>query len=111
MNDDSALYTGVDNEPYGVFGNEKVSEDTEKVIQEQKALIGELTPKLKSLIDAIEDERKIVVDFIIEYMDNTKDSDEIMRGELKAAARYRKYLDGLKTKFTLALQEVNKNGN
>lgn len=108
--DDSALYTGVDGEPNGVFGNEEVDKDIEKLIQEQKALIGELTPKLQSLIDAIEEERKIAIDFIVEYMDNTKDDDEIMRGELKAAARYRKYLDGLKTKFTLALSEVNKNG-
>ena len=109
--DDSALYTGVDNEPNGVFGNEKVSEDTEKLLQEQKALIGELTPKLQSLIDTIESERQIAIEFITDYVDNTKDSDDVIRGELKAAARYRKYLDGLKTKFTLALNEVNKNGN
>ena len=109
--DDSALYTGVDNEPNGVFGNEKISEETEKVLQEQKALIGELTPKLQSLIEAIEVERSLAIEFITDYVDNNKDNDEIIRGELKAAARYRKYLDGLKTKFTLALQEVNKNGN
>jgi len=106
--DDSALYTGVDSDPNGVFGNEEVNQDTEKILQEQKALIGELTPKLQSLIDAIETERQLSIQFIADYVDNTSDDDQIMRGELKAAARYRKYLDTLKTKFTLALNEVKK---
>jgi len=106
--DDSAMYTGVDNEPTGVFGNEEVNQETEKILQEQKQLIGELTPKLQTLIDAIEVERQMAIQYITDYVDNTKDDDVIMRGELKAVAMYRKHLDGLKTKFTLALQEVKK---
>lgn len=104
--DDSAMYTGVDGETDGIFGNEKPNEEVERKIQEQQQLVSELTPKLQALLDAVESERKLALEFIAGYVDDTKDDDSLMRGELKAAARYRKYLDGLKTKFTLALQEV-----
>jgi len=109
--DDSALYTGVDGEPDGIFGNEEINQETDKILQEQRQLMGELTPKLQSIVDMIDSEISVTMDFISEYVDNTKDDNELFRGELKAAARYKKYLSVLKTKFALALNEANKNGN
>ena len=106
--DDSSLYTGVDGELDGVFGNEPKDKDNEKLLQDQRQLVAELTPKLQSLIDMIDSEIELAVLFIADYIDNTKDDDVLVRGELKAAARYRKYLSGLKTKFTLALNETRK---
>lgn len=106
---DSPLYTGIDGEPNdGMFGNEAVDKETEKLLNEQKQLMAEITPKLQSLIDSIDEERKIAIDFITSYVDNSSDDDNILRGELKAAARYRKYLDSLKTKFVLALNETKR---
>lgn len=106
---DSPLYTGVDGEPVsGIFGNETVDESTKKLIDEQKKLVAELTPKLQSLVDMIDSEMSLAVTFIADYIDNTKDNDELLRGELKAAARYRAYLSTLKSKFVLALNETKK---
>ena len=111
MTDDSALYTGVDGEQIsGVFGNEVVEEKTAEKIHEQEVLLKELTPQLESIIEMIDAEKALAISFISDYVDATNDSDELLRGELKAAARYRKYLDTLKTKFVLALNETKKNG-
>ena len=106
--DDSALYTGVDGEPNGVFGNEEVDKDTEKLLQEQKQLVSELTPKLQKLIDMIDSERETVITFITDYVDNCQDTDVVLRGKIIGAAEYRRYLDVLKTKFTLALNETHR---
>lgn len=106
--DDSAMYTGVDGELNGVFGNEQVEESTKKLLDEQKKQIAELTPKLQDIITMLDAERDMVLDFISGYVDATTDPDDLFRAELKAAGRYRKYLDTLKTKFALALNEVKK---
>lgn len=104
--DDSALYTGVD--ATGVFGNEVLDDSTKEIIDEQKRQLAELTPKLKDIVTMLDAERDMVLDFISGYVDATTDDDELFRAELKAAGRYRKYLDGLKTKFALALEETTK---
>lgn len=104
--DDSALYTGVDST--GVFGNEVLDDSTKEIIDEQKRQLAELTPKLKDIVAMLDAERDMVLDFISGYVDATTDDDELFRAELKAAGRYRKYLDGLKTKFKLALEETTK---
>jgi histidinol dehydrogenase len=105
--DDSGMYTGVD-EPVGVFGNEKKDKETQRKLQEQDQKLKEITPKIQQILDTVETERQIAVEFITNYIDNTKDTDTNVIAELKAAARYRKYLDELKTKFTLALRDVRK---
>lgn len=104
--DDSALYTGVD--ATGVFGNEVLDDSTKEIIDEQKRQLAELTPKLRDIVAMLDAERDMVLDFISGYVDATTDDDELFRAELKAAGRYRKYLDGLKTKFKLALEETTK---
>lgn len=104
--DDSAMYTGVDGIQDGVFGNQKLEETTQRKIDEQKRLVAELTPKLQDIVDMIDAERAVAIQFVTDYVDNNSDADDILRGELKAAARYRKYLDELKTKFVLALNET-----
>ena len=104
--DDSALYTGVDSD--GTFGNETVDDSVKKALDEQKHQLAELTPKLQNIIDMLDSERAIAIQFIADYVDNVKASDPILRGELIATARYRKYLDDLKTKFSLALNETKK---
>lgn len=106
--DDSELYTGVDEAPTGVFGNEAKDKETQRVLDEQKAKIRELTPKLQSILDMLDTEMKTTLDFIASYVDNTKDNDENFKAELKAAGRYRKYLVDLKTKFELAIRETKK---
>lgn len=105
--DDSAMYTGVDSETIGgVFGNEIKNPEIEKIEQEQERLIKELTPKLKDILKMIENERKDVLEAIAEFTDNSLESEEVNTSEVKAAARYRKYLSLLKTKFALALGEA-----
>lgn len=104
--DDSALYTGVDGETDGVFGNEVQDDKVKQVVQDQKRLLKELTPQLQDIIDMIEGERQLALDFISKYVDATKDEDSLFRAELKAAGRYRTYLETLKTKFELALNET-----
>lgn len=106
--DDSALYTGVDGASEGVFGNEVVEESTKQLLDEQKKQLAELTPKLQDIVTMLDAERDMVLDFISGYVDATSDSDDLFRAELKAAGRYRKYLDDLKTKFALALNEAKK---
>lgn len=106
MVDDSALYTGVDDVQDGVFGNEKHDEATQRLLDEQKKQLAEITPKLQNIIDMIDSERQITLEFITGYVDSTKDDSDNFKAELKAAGRYRKYLDELKTKFALALNEA-----
>jgi hypothetical protein len=104
--DDSALYTGVDGVDDGVFGNEKLEESTKELIDKQKHQIAELTPKLQDILTMLQAEQDMILDFIAGYVDSTDDPDDLYRAELKAAGRYRKYIGELKTKFTLALREV-----
>ena len=107
--DDSVMYSGIDSDPIeGMFGNESKPKEVERLLQEQDKTLKELTPKLQSIIDMIEAERKDVIDGIAEFIDNSLDSKEVVDNEIKAAARYRKYLDMLKTKFALALGETLK---
>lgn len=104
--DDSSLYTGVDGE--SMFGNEELEASTKQALDDQKHLLAELTPKLQAIVDMIDSERTVVMEFIAGYVDSTKDNDNLFRAELKAAGRYRVYLDNLKTKFALALRETKK---
>lgn len=106
---DESTYTGVDGDmASGVFHNEIMPDSVRELIDEKNKQLRDLEPKLQDLIDVIDKEKETVLLFLSEYVDNTKDSDELMRGELKAAGRYRKYLDDLKTKFVLSLKEVKK---
>lgn len=104
--DDSVLYTGVDSDLEGIFGNEALPKETKQVMQEQERKLKELTPKLREIIDMLDEERALAIQFIADTVDNMKEGDEVLRGELIGAARYRRYLDSLKTKYTLALRET-----
>lgn len=102
LSDDSPLYTGVD----GMFGNEEQDDSVKEQISEQERVLQELTPQLQDILDMIESEKQLAIQFIADTVDSSKDSDDLLRAELKAAARYRKYLDGLKTQFTLKLNKA-----
>jgi len=103
--DDSAMYTGVDS-PVGMFDNEQVSQEVAELAKEQDRLLKELTPQLEKIVEMLDKERQIIIDYITTYVDTTKDDDPLLRAELKAAAMYRKYLDDLKTKFSLNLNQT-----
>lgn len=102
--DDSMLYTGVDQDP-GMFQNEIKDEAVSEKIQEQERLIKELTPKLQDLLNIIDAEIK-AVDTISDFMNATDKPEADIRSELKSRALYKAYLSTLKTKFTLAMNEV-----
>ncbi len=106
--DDSALYTGLDEIPKGTFGNEVKDEDTQRLLDEERKKLKELTPQLESIVEMIEKEQELALEFIAGYVDSSKDDDTAYRAELKAAGRYRLYLNELKTKFKLALNETRK---
>lgn len=105
--DESALYTGVDNEPTGIFENEVTEEGIKEKIKDQERQIKELTPKIQDLISIIETEEKSVMS-IERFISATTQPEDNIRAELQAAALYKQYLGTLKTKFILALQEAKK---
>jgi uncharacterized protein YjcR len=105
--DDSAMYTGVDQEPSGMFDNEPKDDATVQLIQEQERLVKELTPKLQDLLEIIDNEIASVMS-IDRFVTAATQSKEMIQAELQAAALYKGYLDTLKTKFVLALNEVKK---
>ncbi len=106
---DSALYTGLDGEvDGGVFGNEKIDEHTDELLKEQKKLMQELTPQLEGIITMLENERADVIEGIADFIDNSLSGKDVDNSEIRAAARYRKYIDNLKTKFALQLRETKK---
>ena len=110
MNSDSALYTGLDGEPAnGVFGNETDDEAVAEKIREQENQLKELTPQLEGIIAMLDAEIKDVMS-IDRFTTATAQKKEDIRAELQASALYKKYLDVLKTKFALALNETKKNG-
>lgn len=98
---DASLYTGND----GQFGNEKINEVTEQKLLDQDRQIKELSPQLESIVKMIDAEIASVmsIDRFITATNNTEDN---VRAELQASALYKGYLDQLKTKFALALNEV-----
>jgi hypothetical protein len=100
---DTSGYTGVDVDPAGVFGNEELPKETQRILQEQEHQLKELTPKLQNIVDMLDAEVNLSLNYIADYVDKTKDDDNLYRAELKAAAMYRVYLQDLKTKFALAL--------
>lgn len=102
--DDSVLYTGVDGD--GVFGNEHLEEEVKEKITEQERLLTELTPQLEEIIEMIDNEKETHLKFIAGYVDNSTESDEVVRSKIQASALYRTYLDGLKTQFTLKLNQT-----
>ncbi len=103
--DDSSLYTGVDEVPTGVFGNEVKDKETEQLLQEQRAKLQELTPKLATILDMIDKEIALVMS-IDRFGSATSVPEADIRSELQAAALYKQYLDILKTKFTIVLRET-----
>jgi TRAP-type uncharacterized transport system substrate-binding protein len=105
--DDSAMYTGVDNIENGQFGNEGVDKQTQQLLDEQKRKVAELTPKLEALVTEIDSEIR-QVESIDRFYAATSQPESDIRAELQAAALYKKYLQGLKTKFTLALAETKR---
>ena len=105
--DDSMMYTGVDNIEDGQFGNVKVDDQTKQLLIDEKKKRAELTPKLEALITEIDSEIK-QVESIDRFFAATSQPESDIRAELQAAALYKKYLQGLKTKFTLALAEAKR---
>lgn len=105
--DDSALYTGVDGTQDGVFGNETLEASTKELIDEQKRQLVELTPKLRDIIDMIDREIKSVMS-VDRFISASAQKETDIRSELQAAALYKGYLDNLKTKFRLALEETKR---
>lgn len=109
--DDSAMYTGVDlpmdEEPTegGMFGNEKVDEKTQELLDEQRRKLEEITPQLQGLIEDIDSEIKLV-NSIKRFKTAAGEPIANITAELQAAALYEEYLEGLKTKFTLRLSEA-----
>jgi septal ring factor EnvC (AmiA/AmiB activator) len=104
---DEALYTGVDGEHLGVFGNEKRDKQTQQIIDDQKKQIAELTPKLQNIVDMLDSEIK-GADSVRGFVNATESSDSNVRAEIQAAARYIAYIEQLKTKFTLVLNETKR---
>lgn len=102
---DGLLYTGVDGD--GVFGNEGLDKETQAKVQEQEHLLKELTPKLQDIVDMIDKEIKAVMS-IDRFTTATTQSEVDIRAELQASALYKKYLDTLKTRFVLTLNETKR---
>ena len=102
---DSETYTGIDEPPAGQFDNEKIDKATKQKLEDEKRKLAEVT---QDIVDMIEREREVQLSFIADYVDNTKDDDDNFRAELKAAGRYRKYLEVLKSKFALELRETRR---
>lgn len=105
---DSETYTGIDEPPAGQFDNEKIDKATKQKLEDEKRKLAEVTPVLQDIVDMIEREREVQLSFIADYVDNTKDDDDNFWAELKAAGRYRKYLEVLKSKFALELRETRR---
>lgn len=105
--DDSQLHTGVDSEPEGIFGNEVQDEQTKQDIQEQNRQIQQLTPQIEKLLATIDAEIESVMS-VERFITATTQPAADIRAELQASALYKKYLEGLKTKFTLDLNETKK---
>lgn len=103
---DSMLYTGVDGTD-GMFGNEVIPEELKTKLDEQAALLKELTPRIQGLADSIDEEIKLVMS-IDRFISAAKDSEQNIRAELQASALYKQYLTNLKTKLVLALNEAKK---
>ena len=101
------LYTGVDMEPEGMFQNEIKDAETERKIQDQERLLKELTPQLEDLIALIDAEIKEVMS-IDRFTSAASQPESDIRSELQAAALYKKYLEQLKVRFALALQETKR---
>jgi hypothetical protein len=101
MISDSDLYTGVD----GVFGNETKNEEVEEQKREQKDMIAKLLPKLEDLLALIDAEITQATS-IDRFLVATDKPEVDIRAELQATALYKKYLEGLKTKFVLAMREA-----
>lgn len=107
MIDDSAMFTGNDGPDQGQFGNEGHDETTKELLDEERRKIAELTPQLESIIEMLDSELKQVMS-IDRFTSAAAMKSEDLRAEVQASALYKQYLDGLKTKFTLMLQETKK---
>jgi hypothetical protein len=101
------MYTGVDQEPNGVFGNEIKDDDTQEKIREQDRVIAEITPKIQGIVDIIDNETQRV-NSISELGDLTVVAPEELKVRMLAVKEYVSYLGDLKTKFVIALSEAKK---
>lgn len=101
------MVTGVDSEPNGQFDNDVKDKDLEEKIQAERLQISELTPKLQAIVEMIDIEIKAATD-ISSFLEATIQPEVDVRSELKAKANYKKYLEMLKTKFALALEETKR---
>lgn len=105
---DAALYTGVDGETAdGMFGNETLPEETKKRLDDQATLLKELTPRIQGMVDVIDEEIKLVMS-IDRFVSAATQKEEDTRAELQASALYKKYLETLKTRLILALNETKR---
>lgn len=102
--DDSMMYSGVDNEPKGMFDNEIVNEEVQSKIEEQDRLIQELTPQLEKINEMIDMELK-AADSVDHFGDATSHPEKDIRAELRASFLYKQYLINLKSKFRNILEE------
>lgn len=105
--DDSSMYTGVDNIQEGQFGNEGLDKETQLKLDEERRKVAELTPKLEELVGEIDSEIAAVTS-VDRFFAATSQPESDIRAELQAAALYKKYLQGLKTRFALALAETKR---
>jgi len=105
---DSVMYSGVDGVPDGgMFGNETIDKETQQKLQDQDRQLKELTPKLQELLAVIDAEIASVFS-IRRFTSATTQPEKDIRAELQAAALYEQYLNVLKTKFILAMNETKK---
>lgn len=107
MANDAELHTGIDNEPTGLFGNEVQDEDTAQTIRDQQHIIQQITPKLEALLKTIDSEIESVMSIERFVTATTKPAADI-RAEIQASALYKGYLETLKLRFTLDLEETKK---
>ena len=105
--DDSSLYTGVDGVELGQFGNESIDETTKVLLEEQKKFQAEVTPQLEAILEMLDSEIKEVMS-IDRFTTAAAMKSEDLRAEIQASALYKQYIEGLKTKFRLQLQESKK---
>lgn len=105
--DESTLYTGIDKEPDGMFGNEVEQEAVKEKKQEQQNMMKELLPKLQELIDVIDSEI-VTVNSIKRFRSATMRPEQDIRAELQASALYEEYLNNLKLRFVVAMEKVSK---
>lgn len=98
---DGDMYSGVD----GIFENEAPVESTAQKLKDQEALIAELTPNLKNIIDMLDEEIASVMS-VDRFVTATTQPEKDIRAELQASALYKELVGGLKNRFTSILRKT-----